>query len=131
MIAIKLKSEYQSINVYKSRVVQNVTLPCFFITLIKLENMPNLKGMLNLKYTFKITYISDNSDDIYSVSESVFSKLKYVGDNEIKSSSMNIEILENEFNLFLCFNLFFKEEKEKFHIKSLKGNIVIDGGKRV
>lgn len=73
-IASWIKTQYPDVKIYDGPVLQDIKLPCFFITTLQIEEISSLKDYYRRGIPFVIDYLPDDRkpnfmDDVYQVQE--------------------------------------------------------------
>ncbi|WP_303015362.1 phage tail terminator family protein [Holdemania massiliensis] len=73
-IASWIKTQYPDVKIYDSPVLQDIKLPCFFITSLQIDEVSSLKDFYRRGIPFVIDYLPDDRkpnfmDDIYQVQD--------------------------------------------------------------
>ncbi|MCH1940529.1 phage tail terminator family protein [Holdemania massiliensis] len=73
-IASWIKTQYPDVKIYDSPVLQDIKLPCFFITTLQIDEVSSLKDYYRRDIPFVIDYLPDDRksnfmDDIYQVQD--------------------------------------------------------------
>ena len=73
-IASWIKTQYPDVKIYDGPVLQDIKLPCFFITTLQIEEISSLKDYYRRGIPFVIDYLPDDHkpnfmDDIYQVQD--------------------------------------------------------------
>ena len=73
-IASWIKSLYPDVKIYDGPVLQDIKLPCFFITTLQIDEVSSLKDYYRRGIPFVIDYLPDDRkpnfmDDVYQVQE--------------------------------------------------------------
>lgn len=73
-IASWIKTQYPNVKIYDSPVLQDIKLPCFFITTLQIDEVSSLKDFYRRGIPFVIDYLPDDRkpnymDDIYQVQD--------------------------------------------------------------
>ena len=73
-IASWIKTQYPDVKNYDGPVLQDIKLPCFFITTLQIEEISSLKDYYRRGIPFVIDYLPDDRkpnfmDDVYQVQE--------------------------------------------------------------
>lgn len=129
-IADVLKNHYSDIRIYKDKARQNLTLPYFFIQPINIITTPSLKGRLHNKYTYKITFTTDDIDDKYEFLENVFFNFKYIN-NDIKINTIKANINGDNIDVYIKFNIYYNKEIQYNTMKVLKESVFYNDWEKV
>ena len=75
-IASWIKTHYPDVKIYDSPVLQDIKLPCFFITTLQIDEISSLKDFYRRGIPFVIDYLPDDRkpnfmDDIYQVQDAI------------------------------------------------------------
>ena len=73
-IASWIKTQYPDVKIYDGPVLQDIKLPCFFITTLQIEEISSLKDYYRRGIPFVIDYLPDDRkpnfmDDVYLIQE--------------------------------------------------------------
>nr|DAQ25830.1 MAG TPA: tail completion protein [Caudoviricetes sp.] len=119
-ISISINTEFEDVyTIYTESVEQGLKEPCFFISCLN----PTSKVFLGERYfrtnQMCIQYIPANKsvekEDCNAVTERLFNCLEYitVGEDLIRGSKMNSEIVDGVLNFFVNYDLFTLRLKNK------------------
>ena len=121
-ISQKLDSEFNSISedyeIYTEEVKQDFQEPCFFITLLSLDQTQIIGNRYSRTQPFDIHYfpkVEGSNSEILEVTEVLVNALEYIMIDEglIRGTKMNSEVVDGVLHFFVNYNMHVIKEVTK------------------